>query len=77
MAIEIEKNVPVPTGRGVGKAKSSAYPFEGMEVGDSFVLDEDATRRVRSAAERFKKTHRGWTYKTKTSIGRIRLWRIS
>ncbi len=71
---KIEKNVPLPT-------PSHKYPFASMEVGDSFLVTDDPTNRVRSAAQAYK-AYRGRRqevirFKTKTMEDKsIRVWRI-
>lgn len=62
---EIESNVEIPKRRHNGGGRTSKYPFARMEVGDSFVVDyqergdspERACRRVRQAANTFRKSH--------------------
>lgn len=45
---KIEKNVPVPSGSGIGRP--SKYPFNAMEVGESFSFPNEIFKRVSSAA---------------------------
>jgi hypothetical protein len=55
MAIEIRKSVPLPahgnTGRGSGGGGVPTFPFEAMQVGDSF---ETPNKRVPAAASAWR-----------------------
>lgn len=67
---EIEKNVPMPKGRGRNK-----YNFHMMEVGDSFLvapwLEAD---KARSAAYSWGKLH-GKKFKSQRKDNSLRIWR--
>lgn len=76
MTILIDKNVPIPVRR-IGGKRPPIYPFEAMEVGHSFELPEEEASKVSSAAKQWKIRHPGWAYRTKISIGKIRVWRIA
>lgn len=73
MDIVIEKNVPVPNGRG----RKCRYPWAGMEVGDSFLIPEAVTKdgQARSAAYAQQKVD-GRKYRTSRVDGGVRVWRI-
>lgn len=65
---EVERNVPQPTHR------RKKYPFLDMGVGDSFVVPEELSSRVRAAAsavDGMKFTIR------KQENGTLRCWRIA
>jgi hypothetical protein len=71
---KIEKKVPLPN----AGSRFSAYPFEAMEVGDSFAI------ATREDAERVRGTAYSWAHrngKAKLTIrrqadGTYRCWRI-
>lgn len=44
---EIQKNVPIPESRG-RPSIGMVYPFDQMEVGDSFAVPVDATKKIAS-----------------------------
>ena len=74
---KIEKGVPMPRPR-----RKREYPWEQMEVGDSFLLScksEDAAKvanRARSAADSFaKKRGLSWRFSFRHVEGGIRIWR--
>lgn len=53
MSYTIEKNVPPPETRRI--QQESKYPFEKMEVGDSFVYSNTEDVKIRNALRYFKK----------------------
>ena len=64
---EIEKGVPIPDGR-------AAYPFEAMEVGDSFVA---ANKWVGRSAWSWGRA-RGKKFSVrKQPDGTVRIWRVA
>lgn len=65
--IRIDKGIPMPR----------KFPFEEMEVGDSFVVPPDTHRTtVNIAAKRFGDKH-GMKFATRTMPdGTLRCWRI-
>lgn len=58
--VEIEKNVPIPesVGVGAGVGRGPKYPWEDMEVGDSFVTttknSPGTPKELRDEGRRFK-----------------------
>jgi hypothetical protein len=66
----IEKGVPLP-----GRGRSPIYPFEQMEVGDSFAVPEDKRHVVGPAAAWFGKRH-GRKYSVRKTTGGFRVWRV-
>lgn len=88
-AIEIEKGIPVPPARPAGKGgRESKYPFESMDVGDSFLVpaniapadgDFSALRRLRlNLMTRCTKAGKRWgrRYTTRMVPEGVRVWRI-
>lgn len=66
----IQKDVPMPS-----MPNRSSYPFEAMEVGDSFEVTGDDARKVAMAACQHASRY-GRLYSTrKTATGR-RVWRL-
>jgi len=79
---DIEKNIPISQ---LERNRSYLYPFEKMQVGDSFkvflILNEKPTvkyKHISSAINYFKKTHKEikFTLRTLKSQECIRCWRI-
>jgi len=67
--IELERGIEVPVGRVV-----YAYPYEDMDVGDSFVVPVTARQKVLNANYRAsKRLGCGFTAKTEGEI--VRVWR--
>lgn len=81
--IEIRKGVPLPAA--ITARKACPWPFDKMDVGDSFVVPVPtgvaaslALRRVSVDAIRYRKQHSGWTFRLRilddgASIG---VWRV-
>ena len=70
--IEIRKGVPMP-------APTSKYPWDEMEVGDSFVVPAKTTREknsVRTAVYNRNRSHPAKTYKTRIVPGGTGVWRV-
>ena len=65
--IKIDKDFPLPT----------KYPFEQMEVGDSFALPPSASREnVAAATSRYGKNHKKIFTVRKSNDGTFRCWRL-
>jgi hypothetical protein len=69
--IELERGIEMPIGRVV-----YAYPYEDMDVGDSFVVPISARQKVLNANYRASK-RLGCRYMAKTEGSVIRIWRTS
>ena len=67
--IGIEVGVPAPKMRVV-----YAYPYEDMEVGDSFAVPLSARAKVLNANYRAGK-RLGWVFTAKTEGDTVRVWR--
>jgi len=69
--IGIESGVPAPKMRVV-----YAYPYEDMEVGDSFTVPLSARAKVLNANYRAGK-RLGWVFTAKTEGDVVRVWRTA
>lgn len=74
--IQIEKDIPVPSeNRGGNRNRISKYPFDKMEVGDSFFVPgydcQQFSSRISTAQLRT-----GYTFTGRTSPEGVRIWRI-
>lgn len=56
--IKIEKGIPMPDRKSTG---TSIYPFEGMEVGDSFFAPNKTRQQMDNACGHWRKKH-GWKF---------------
>jgi hypothetical protein len=73
--LEIEKGIPIPPKKG-GKI---FFPFDEMEVGDSFfvpVKEKNMRRLVNNKASKYAGKS-GKKFTTRTVEGGIRCWRIA
>lgn len=71
-AIKIEKGVPIPTDRYV----RTAYPFEEMEVGDSFTVNPDKYATLRQSASA-RGARLGMKFKVSKMGSEVRCWRTA
>ena len=69
-AIEKEVGVGMPHPRVV-----YAYPYEEMDVGDSFVVPVSARAKVLNANYRAGK-RLGWRFEARTEGDQVRVWRV-
>lgn len=69
-AIEKEVGVRMPQPRVV-----YAYPYEEMDVGDSFVVPRSARGKVLNANYRAGK-RLGWRFEARTEGDVVRVWRV-
>lgn len=68
----IEKDIPVPVGRG----HYDKYPFKQMEIGDSFlVANKDIGNSLRNAISTINKQYSPKHFITRTLDEGIRVWR--
>jgi hypothetical protein len=70
-SIGLERGLAMPTPRVV-----YAYPYEEMDVGDSFTVPVSARQKVLNANYRASK-RLGWRFTAKTEDGLIRVWRVA
>jgi hypothetical protein len=79
--ITIDKDVPMRRDK---KRSGSKYPFEKMDIGDSFAIPiessdpTDVQRRLSSAARRMKSQGKNFSTRTLTEGGVrvVRIWRV-
>lgn len=87
MLFTIESNVPYNVKRGGRGRKPTEFPFEDMEVGDSFLITCDSTnkktvdswrRKVLVAKKRFNEAYDSdaWEFRTAAEAAGIRVWRV-
>lgn len=72
-AYEIDNDVPVPTTR-------SKYPFDEMEVGDSFFVSGGSKltlRKMRSASNWATKKFPDTKYSVRAVENGVRIWRVA
>ena len=69
--IQVERGIELPKPRVV-----FAYPYEGMDVGDSFVVPLSARAKVLNANYRASK-RLGMRFQAKTDGEVIRVWRVA
>ncbi len=67
MKYKIEKNIPIK-----GTKRPSKYPFDKMQVGDSFLVDNEKAGSIRSLIYRVG----GKKFRTRSVKGGIRVWRV-
>jgi len=77
MTFEIEKNVPMPK-ESPNKGRPRIYPFPEMEVGDSFVVEIEDCKLLRSAATAYSRKYGGtFTVRTDRKTQEVRCWRMT
>ena len=72
--LKFETDIPTPVSK---SGRSPIYPFGEMPIVASFAISERDKTKLVSAAKKWRERHPGWTYRTKTKEGQIRLWRLS
>lgn len=70
---KIEKGIPVPA-KGTGRA--SMYPWDDMEIGDSFFVKGKKSSALSATTKRIAKT-RGFKFTVRQLEGGVRVWRIA
>ena len=83
MFFEIEKNVPIVNKTNGGGGRPPKYPWEQMEVGDSFYVPKpDKLKNIRDLRSNLLNASRvyvrryGWQFTTSEEGEGIRIWRI-
>lgn len=76
MEVKIEKGIPIPKTRG----RKNEYPFNEMEVGDSFFIDGDDKEASRVRVSFCQMKRRNKNFKKKFTVrkveGGFRCWRF-
>lgn len=76
MTIKIDKDVPMPANAG---SKSHVYPFQNMEVGDSFFAAGKTGDQLTNAAAHYRKRN-SWGFSCRNTVENevkgARIWRI-
>ena len=67
---EIEKGIEVPNYERYRK-----YPFEGMEIGDSFLVPHEMKNRVQASASSYGR-RKNKRFLTRTVESGVRVWRV-
>ena len=67
--IIIEKNIPISN-----DGRLCKYPFDQMEVGDSFFVPKDEAEKARSSAWKYAK-RKGMRFETRKEKDGARIWR--
>lgn len=67
---KIEKHVPPPAARRV-------YPFDKMDVGDSFFVPDETTWGSAASSARAYGANEGKRFATRAIDGGVRIWRIA
>lgn len=68
--ITIDKGIPGPSG------KNKKYPWDSMEVGDSFFV-EGATVSKMAGNITHQKRRLGWRFSQRRQNGGVRVWRLA
>lgn len=71
---KIEKNIPVPCNK--SKRGGYKYPFNIMEVGDSFLV-ENRTMKKMSSIVHYAQKSTGFKFMSRSGDGGVRVWRIA
>lgn len=72
--IEIDSGVPIPPRK---PPANKRYPFEKLEVGDSFAKPEDVTPNAMRSVARYHARKNGAEYKVRQTETGWRVWRVS
>ncbi len=69
----IDRDIPIPN---VALKKEGIYPWEQMEVGDSFFVSREESLKVSAAAASRKKRHPDFDYVMRRDGAGTRIWRV-
>ena len=75
--IEVEKGIAIPEAR--TKAKGGVYPYSQMQVGDSFLVNEDRNNLLIYVCNKNRKAAKAYNtkYTAKRVEGGVRVWRVA
>ncbi len=78
--MKVEKDIPIkkrPGGRGPsGGNRKRKYPFESMDVGDSFFVEGEDTQGKAAGAAKSHGRYHNLKFAARTVDGGVRIWRI-
>lgn len=77
MTLSIDKNIPIPPVETI--IRKQRFPYNTMEIGDSFFLPNRETRDIRTYINKAAKRNsiECWCAKdTKEGISGVRVWRV-
>ncbi|MBW2569705.1 MAG: hypothetical protein JRE47_10145 [Deltaproteobacteria bacterium] len=82
MMYKIEKNIPIyeiKKKTSIIKQKNTKYPFNKMDIGDSFFVPIDSIGRsnITNAASYYNAQKNRGRYQTRAVYGGVRCWRIA
>lgn len=72
MTIEVDKGLPIPGHNG---GRRAFYPWNNMNVGDSFFVQNIKIKSVTGAASSYGRNH-GMRFTARTVEGGVRVWRV-
>lgn len=75
MSIVIESGILPPVDVGSRRGRAKKYPFEDMNVGDSFAVPEDV--KAEAVAARARKQHKPKLFSAHQLNGAWRIWRTA
>lgn len=82
MDFKIEKNIEMPKRAGRPEKTNRRFPFDKMEVGDSFLVPSDEPKvstkflsGITSAVYQFKKMNKSRNFSCRRVEGGVRVWR--
>jgi len=74
MKFKLEKDIPIPAKQ--TRKRPSIYPFNNMEIGESFLVPLNKLKAARIAVGTYKRRHPDWGYASRTLPEGFRIWRI-
>lgn len=73
--IKVDKGIPIPERpRKGGGHKRYRYPWDSMEIGDSFFIEGGSATASMNVPSRL--IDKGWRFSVRTIEGGVRIWRI-
>jgi hypothetical protein len=72
--MEVEKNIPLP--RPQRASKPSKYPWDQMEIGDSFLVPGKTTAEM-SGRVRYAEKTTGFCFTSRSTPEGCRIWRVA
>lgn len=73
----IESNIPLPKRCCPNGGRKLIYPFDKMNIGDSFFIsDKSKMRVVAQSACSYQRRHKGYKFVTRAENNGLRIWRV-